>query len=334
MENPLHSYRIMVVDSDHHLASVLRQMLMHMGFRDVKFTRSGEEGLEILKKEQFDLLITEWNIQHFSGIELVKRIRQESEENLTLPCIMLTGRAEASDVKAARDIGINEFVVKPFTAKSIFSRLERIVEFPRNFIVCDSYVGPDRRHHDVPLGDKPDRRVAKLIPEEPVMGDNGLVRSKGPQILRADDSLKKKLKGVSLMSIVTPEVLNKAQEAINAITSESLQWIKEDLATMKKLTEQMLAGNHTPTLANELGEVALVINSRGGTFGYKHAASIAYMLYLFCTKQLQLDNKLHQTIIVKHLEVLQVMFATKASNSEAGALIVEEMKNLIKKFAP
>ena len=55
---------------------------------------------------------------------------------------MLTGRAEQADVATARDTGINEYVVKPFSAQTIYDRLERIIEKPRNFVAAPTFVGP------------------------------------------------------------------------------------------------------------------------------------------------------------------------------------------------
>ena len=55
---------------------------------------------------------------------------------------MLTGRAEKEDVITARDYGINEYVIKPFTAGTIYSRLERLIEAPQQFVLSQYYTAP------------------------------------------------------------------------------------------------------------------------------------------------------------------------------------------------
>ena len=60
---------------------------------------------------------------------------------------MITGHTEKHRVEAARDAGVTEFLAKPITAHSLFSRIAEIVERPRAFVRCDSYFGPDRRRH-------------------------------------------------------------------------------------------------------------------------------------------------------------------------------------------
>ena len=140
-------------------------MLGEMGFSNVEVTLSGAEARECLRKKHFDFLITEWNIKDVDGISLINHIRRDpGSPNPTLPIIMLTGRAEQADVSAARDTGINEYVIKPFSAKTIYDRLERIIEKPRNFIAGPTFVGPDRRHKGEPPPGVANRRTLNIPP--------------------------------------------------------------------------------------------------------------------------------------------------------------------------
>ena len=62
---------------------------------------------------------------------------------------MLTGHSELARVQEARDSGIHEFLAKPISAKSLFTRIAAIIENPRPFINTDAYFGPDRRRQDI-----------------------------------------------------------------------------------------------------------------------------------------------------------------------------------------
>jgi DNA-binding response OmpR family regulator len=80
------------------------------------------------------------------GLEFSRNVRTNvSSPNPFVPIIMITGHTEKHLVVAARDAGITEFLAKPITAQSLFSRIAEIVERPRAFVRCDSYFGPDRR---------------------------------------------------------------------------------------------------------------------------------------------------------------------------------------------
>ena len=82
------------------------------------------------------------------GLECVRRIRtDEDSPNKYLPIIMVTGYTEKSLAKAARDVGVNDFLGKPISAKSLMSRIVSVFEDKRNFIENADYFGPDRRRN-------------------------------------------------------------------------------------------------------------------------------------------------------------------------------------------
>ena len=336
MANPLRTYRILIADADYELAKVLRNMLMEMGFGTVEVTRSGQDAYWKLKDEPFDFLITEWNTQAIDGITLLKKIRRSPDSpNPTLPIIMLTGRAEQPDVFTARDLGINEFVVKPFTAKAIYNRIERIIENPKPFVVSPSFVGPERRARGTPPPGMADRRVASVKPQLQPRDVHKAIASDAPKVWLPDFSLKYKIgKQIRLDSIITDSVLSNAQAAIDAIGDESMGWIRSDLMELKRLTQAMVAGEPAEGLILEMTDTALSVNSRAGTFGYGRASEVAYMLYLFCRKRLNPLNKEHHLIVQKHLDVLQVILGNQM-RGDAGAVgeqIVAELRKLAGKF--
>ena len=336
MASPLKNFKVLIADSDQQLATVSKHMLNGMGFTNVQITNSGVKALSLFKTEGFDFLITDWHLKDMDGISMINHIRRDSDSpNPTMPVIMLTGRMEQSDVQIARDNGIHEYVVKPFSAKTIYSRLERIVEFPRYFVVDKEFVGPDRRRKQSTLPTE-DRRKKIVQPQRKPQNVSGAITAdSNPKIWLPDFTLKQKLgKNVTLESIITPEVLLQAQAAINSATDESLRWIKDDLVKLQALYKTLQA-EQQPSAVDEMSEVILLISSRSGTFGYTRASEVAYMLYLFCRKKLQPQNSNHYIIIEKHIEVLQIIFG-KNIRDEAGSIlqIINELKNLAAKYAP
>ncbi len=95
------------------------------------------------------------------GLEFTVRVRlSEDSPNVFTPIIMVSGHIGRGRIVAARDAGVNEFVVKPISAKSLFDRIQAIIERPRPFVRLKSYFGPDRRRKTVGRGEE-ERRVAK-----------------------------------------------------------------------------------------------------------------------------------------------------------------------------
>jgi len=158
--------KILVVESSPELFELLRGVLSMFTVPDVNIygAYTVEEGFSLYAKDQFDMVIIDWMQTPDRGIELTKKIRTSSESpNPFVPIIMTAGSGHQNRVVRARDAGVSEYLVKPFTAKTLAKKIERIIEHPRPFVVCDTYIGPDRRFG---LGgyDGPERRKQK--PEE------------------------------------------------------------------------------------------------------------------------------------------------------------------------
>jgi DNA-binding response OmpR family regulator len=151
---------VLIVDPDIQISGLISGVLRYIGFDRITVARDGKDALAILRSREIDLLITDWHMEPVDGIRLVHYLRNSPDSpSPYLPIIMLTGRAERQDVEIARDAGITEFLVKPFTAKSLYERIVLVVENPRSFIVTTSFRGPERRRRmDIPpSGDE--RRV-------------------------------------------------------------------------------------------------------------------------------------------------------------------------------
>lgn len=155
---------ILVVDDDKAIATLIKNVLKNLGFGNVIVAFDAEEGLEVMKHNFVDLIITDWEMEPVNGIEFTKQIRKMDDAKRFTPIIMLTGHGEKQEIELARDCGITEYLIKPFTAKSLCSRIATVVEAPRSFIVSQGYKGPNRRRRSTPH-DGPERRKRKTSPK-------------------------------------------------------------------------------------------------------------------------------------------------------------------------
>ena len=136
----------LVVDDNSHMRRLVRSLLHGFGSRQVYEAEDGAAGLEGVENYNPDILITDWAMPIFDGLELMQMIRNpDSCKNAYIPIIMLTGHAEKDRVIQARNYGVTEFLCKPISAKSLYDRIFSIVLNPRPFIKTPKYFGPDRR---------------------------------------------------------------------------------------------------------------------------------------------------------------------------------------------
>ena len=148
--NRLSQIRVLLVDDEMQILRLVRDVLMELGFQDITLAHDGREGIAFAKTQRFDFIITDWRMPDIEGIELIRFVRS-SPESLSprVPIIMLSGNTEATYVLQARDAGVNEYVIKPFTAEQLVRRLRAIIEKPRSFVEAPKYRGPNRRWHEV-----------------------------------------------------------------------------------------------------------------------------------------------------------------------------------------
>jgi CheY-like chemotaxis protein len=143
--------KVLVVD-DHSVTSrLIGDVLRAAGVGQVETATDGLRAREVLKRWDPDIIFTDWNMPTMDGLELTRSIRRAAVvkdpvvPNPRVPIVMLTATRSARDVEIARRAGVNEFVIKPFTPASVISRIQLVLSKPREFIVSEVYIGPDRR---------------------------------------------------------------------------------------------------------------------------------------------------------------------------------------------
>jgi CheY-like chemotaxis protein len=150
---------VLLADDDRRIAMIVRKVLASLGFANIHVARDGAQALQILRSEKIDMIITDWQMSPMDGISLVKYLRtMDDSPNRFIPIIMLTGNADRGHVEIARDVGVTEFVVKPFSAKTLCGRIMMLIENPRSFIMSQSFIGPDRRRRDMAPPDGSEKR--------------------------------------------------------------------------------------------------------------------------------------------------------------------------------
>ena len=114
--------QILLVDDSRTIRNIQKNTLAKMGQTDVSEAADGFEALTALAAQRPDLMLVDWNMPNMDGITLVKKVR---EKDKTLPIIMVTTEAEKSRVIEALKAGVNNYVVKPFTAETLSEKIEQ-----------------------------------------------------------------------------------------------------------------------------------------------------------------------------------------------------------------
>ena len=119
--------KILVVDDFATMRKVVRNLLKQVGYEDIVEAEDGVMALRALKSQKIDVIISDWNMPNMTGLELLKAVRSDSELAKT-PFLMVTAEALQDNVVAAVKAGVNDYIVKPFTAEVLNEKIMKITE--------------------------------------------------------------------------------------------------------------------------------------------------------------------------------------------------------------
>jgi len=117
--------KFLVVDDFSTMRRIVRNLLKELGFTNVDEAEDGVVALQKLKSEQFDFVVSDWNMPNMTGIDLLKSIRADAALK-HLPVLMVTAEAKKENIIEAAKSGANGYVVKPFTAATLDEKLNKI----------------------------------------------------------------------------------------------------------------------------------------------------------------------------------------------------------------
>ena len=119
------SMPILVVDDYSTMIRIIRNLLKQIGFENVDDASDGSAALAKMQTKRYGLVISDWNMEPMTGYDLLKEVR--GDPNLsTTPFIMITAESKTENVIAAKKAGVNNYIVKPFNAATLKTKIEAV----------------------------------------------------------------------------------------------------------------------------------------------------------------------------------------------------------------
>lgn len=189
----LKNVHFLVVDDNPFDRQLLRDILNALGSRHVSTAKTAEEGYKLVKEIEPDVAIVDWEMRPVSGIEFTRRIRTAKDSpNRFLPIILVSGHATRARVFAARDSGINEYVITPVSVRALFGRIRQVIERPRRFVRIGKYFGPDRRRQEKEFTGDDKRGVARPKKKVAAAADQAMGQDEINALFNPDDEAQPK----------------------------------------------------------------------------------------------------------------------------------------------
>jgi two-component system chemotaxis response regulator CheY len=119
------SMPVLVVDDYNTMIRILRNLLKQIGFADIDDAVDGSSALGKMRDKRYGLVISDWNMEPMTGYELLKEVRADPGLSKT-PFIMVTAESKTENVIAAKKAGVNNYIVKPFNAQTLHSKIQAV----------------------------------------------------------------------------------------------------------------------------------------------------------------------------------------------------------------
>ena len=119
------SIKILIVDDYKTMLRIIRNVLRQIGLTNVDEANDGAEALAMIKQSDYGLVISDWNMQPMTGLELLQQVRADSRLS-KLPFIMVTAESKVENIVAAKQAGVSNYVVKPFSAETLRAKIDTV----------------------------------------------------------------------------------------------------------------------------------------------------------------------------------------------------------------
>jgi two-component system chemotaxis response regulator CheY len=117
---------ILIVDDYKTMLRIIRNLLKQLGFDNVDEASDGGDALQKLRDKPYGLVISDWNMEPMTGLQLLREVRKDTKLKDT-PFIMITAESKTDNVVAAKEAGVNNYIVKPFNAATLKTKLESVI---------------------------------------------------------------------------------------------------------------------------------------------------------------------------------------------------------------
>lgn len=117
---------ILIVDDYKTMLRIIENLLKQLGFKSVFQATDGSMALKMMHEQPYGLVISDWNMEPMTGLQLLKEVRADARLKGT-PFIMVTAESKVENVAAAKEAGVNNYIVKPFNAETLKQKISAVL---------------------------------------------------------------------------------------------------------------------------------------------------------------------------------------------------------------
>lgn len=342
---------IFLVEDSTYIRNVLADLLRNMGFHRIPTGDNGADAIEYLKTLKqmsrpgapvgVDLILSDLVMAPVNGLLLLRWLRGSPESpDRFLPFLMISGAADQEYVSSARDLGVTEFIAKPFSATSLYKYILEAIDFPRPFIATQNFFGPDRRRQKIGPPKGSERRFATDEDitvvysadriKQPKKGNTGIWK------FHPGNRLKEKVGGLgsSEGGSIPADIIEKCEEQLERAKVDFTDWAMNYCSELSDLaTEALMQPGRRNVYFEKMHTLALELRGQGGTFGYPLISVLGKMLYDTTYEGCREDDNAVE-IVKAHVDAIRAVIRERIAGDggTVGKQLLLSLKQAVKKL--
>ena len=351
---------VMVVDDNAFVRKLVTNTVRSLGITEIVTAPSAKDAIHALALSRkdpieagfgtIDIIFSDFVMPEVDGSLFLRWVRTSKQApDRFSPFVMISGAADQTVVRAARDAGVTEFLAKPFSANSMAERILEVVKNPRQFVLAPGYFGPDRRRKGGsgdPLGNcqsmsqpAEERRITKKSEIQIVQKQSG-VRSLRNDVraiyFRPSNKLREKLGPNAMRGPIDfdPMVIEAADERTKELVGDYSSWVSKYLVSITKSYKALESGEgETATHLLNINQIAHELRGQGGIFDYPLITAFGKTLYEATCNPIAKVGSYELKLIKAHIEAMQLVFKQqiRGDGGDVGVALLAEIDRAVAK---
>lgn len=323
-------FTILLVEDHKEIRALLASVLRNLGVGNVLRAKNGAEAMKILRDTKndpsragaagVDAIISDWVMQPVDGAMLLRWVRRHKESpNRFMPFLMLSAYSDKDRVAFARDLGVNEFLAKPFAVGSVASHLMTAITDNRRYVKMGPYFGPDRRRREG-LSDEEKRDLERSDAE------------KGVKFFDPPKDLRRKIgpdAGFDLQAVLN------AQRELDSFAEDFVDWTTSALGRLKREVQTAIQASESERkiIFERINLLSHELRGQGGIFGYPVITTVSTSLFELTLHNLDRSDECVE-LIKNHAMTLNAVLREEARGDGGmiGRELVKELSRASLKF--
>ena len=125
---PIQNMNVLIVDDHKTMLRIVRNLLTQLKITSITEASDGQEALQKLTQNKFDMVLSDWNMEPMTGLQLLQYVRtDDTYQHKNVPFIMITAEARPENVVEAKQAGVDNYIIKPFNVETLESKIKSVL---------------------------------------------------------------------------------------------------------------------------------------------------------------------------------------------------------------